>query len=50
MEFKEALLELYTTLSDQVPTDTEKVGVTFRYQELPKVAITVSFKEEEAVS
>ena len=47
MEFKEAILELYTTLTDSAATDTEKIGVVFRYPELPKVAITVSFKQED---
>jgi len=45
LEFKEAILDLYDTLAENSPEDTTKVGVTFRYQELPDVDIKLTFEE-----
>jgi len=45
MEFKEAILDLYNTLSDTVTVDTEKFGVNFKYEELPDVNIKLTFED-----
>lgn len=45
MEFKEAILDLYNTLSDTVTVDTQKFGVNFKYEELPDVNIKLTFED-----
>jgi len=47
MEFKEAILSLYSTLSENSPEDTAKAGVIFKYDELPDVKIKLTFEEAE---
>lgn len=46
MEFKEAILDLYNTLSETVTHDTQKFGVSFKYEELPDVIIKLSFEDK----
>lgn len=47
MEFKEAITELYTTLVDETTTEhTDKVGISFRYQELPGILVTINYTKD----
>jgi|694.fasta_scaffold13863_5 hypothetical protein len=47
MEFKEAIIDLYNTLSETVTVDTEKFGVNFKYDELPDVNIKLTFEDTD---
>lgn len=46
MEFKEAVLDLYNTMSEIYTENTEKFGVSFKYEELPDVIIKLSFEDK----
>jgi len=45
MEFKEAILDLYNTLSNDATENTQKFGVHFKYEELPDVDIKLTFED-----